>query len=62
MKKLQRNEMKKVKGGVEDELLCLRGCNQGYVGCVNAGGDINLCTAGRNKCRRGCLGCNPVCP
>jgi hypothetical protein len=61
MKKLQRNEMKKVKGGVDDEPLCLKVCNRNYIACVNAGGDINLCAGTRNKCRLQCLGCNTIC-
>lgn len=62
MKKLSKTELKKVKGGVDDDILCLKGCNRNYIACVNAGGDINLCAAGRNKCRLQCLGCNPICP
>lgn len=61
MKKLQRAEIKKIKGG-EDEVTCLKGCREGYAACIAAGGDINFCTAARNQCRYRCLGCNPICP
>jgi hypothetical protein len=60
MKKLQQNEMKKIKGGVDDELLCLRTCRQAYTLCISLGG--TNCAAVSNGCRLKCLGCNPVCP
>jgi hypothetical protein len=62
MKKLQRTEMKKVNGGVDNELLCLQGCNQSFNACLAFGDSLSFCRAQRNACRLRCLGCNPVCP
>jgi hypothetical protein len=62
MKKLQRNEIKKVKGGTDDEQACLSKCTQNFNACLAFGNSLAFCRAQRNSCRLSCLGCNPICP
>lgn len=61
MKKLQKSELKKIKGGVEDEAACLRGCREAYTLCLTLS-TLAYCNDYRNRCRLHCLGCNPICP
>jgi hypothetical protein len=61
MKKLHRNDMKKIRGGEDSEITCLRGCFAAYNLCLTYS-TVAYCTDYRNRCRWRCLGCNPICP
>ncbi len=57
MKKLQQNEMKKVKGGAPP--FCVRICQIEYNICRNRGGSLTQCGAERTACIK--CECDNIC-
>jgi hypothetical protein len=60
MKKIEKENLKKIKGG-EDDTACLTGCVAAYNVCLNYS-TLAYCKSYRQRCFWHCQGCNPICP